>query len=281
MIRGRRGFTLIEVMVAATILAVLATLIARSIQQGIRSKTKIQAQIDEASKMRDALRLIERDVNLAFHYRDVQKELDEMVRQMNRPKAREGMTPEQAQQLQTEADMREQAEMQAREVPRNDLQTHFHGSDNAMHFVTMNNARMIRNVRQGDFLEVGYSVRTCQSVDGKRSSNCLWRRTSSAVDSDVTKGGDEIVLLEDVSEFSLQYIGKGKQDWVKDWKTAQGGDAATRGRFPQAVQISLTIEKGEGDAKKKYSMQIVASVHFPNNKEDQRAASPTAGRPGL
>lgn len=270
---SQRGFTLVEVLIAATILAVLASLAARSIQQAVRSKTKIQGQIDEVSKMRDALRLIERDINLAFHYRDVQKELDEMVKKLNRPRSTEGLTPEQAQQQQMLADQREQQQQEAREAPRRDLQTHFQGSENAVNFVTMNNGRMMKNSRQSDFIEIGYSLRDCQSIDGKRSSKCIWRRTSPSVDDDVSKGGEEIVLLEDVAEFALQYIGKGKQDWVKDWKTDRGGDATTRGRFPQAVQVSLTVEKGEGDAKKKYSMQIVASIHFPNNKEDERANS--------
>lgn len=278
--RGSRGFTLIEVLLSATILATLSMLAARSIQQAVRAKTKLQGQIDEVSKMRDALRLIERDINLAFHYRDVQKELDEMVRKLNRPKPKEGMTPEQAQQLQMQADQQEQQAQEGREAPRHELQTHFQGSENAVNFVTMNNARMVRNTRQADFIEIGYALRDCQSVDGKRSSKCLWRRSSPSVDDDVSKGGDEVVLLEEISEFSLQYIGKGKQDWVKDWKTDRGGDATTRGKFPQAVQISLTVERGEGEKKKKFSMQIVASIHFPNNKEDDRAGTSTTGSSG-
>ncbi len=82
------------------------------------------------------------------------------------------------------------------------------------------------------------------------------------------KGGEEMVLLDHVSEFKLRYLGKGKQDWVSTWKTtATGGDAVTTGNFPLAVEISLTYERELASGKeKKYSMQIVVPIRFPNNK---------------
>jgi hypothetical protein len=121
-----------------------------------------------------------------------------------------------------------------------------------------------------DFVEVGYHLKTCKSLHEEKSggSQCLWRRSSPYVDLDVTKGGDEVVLLENLTEFKLRYIGKGKQDWVTDWKTDESGDGATKGKFPTAVEVSVTIEKDEGKGKKKYSMQLVIPVHFPNNPEE-------------
>ncbi|MNL43734.1 Pseudopilin GspJ [compost metagenome] len=96
----------------------------------------------------------------------------------------------------------------------------------------------------------------------------MWRRSSPYVDLDVTKGGDEVVLLENLTEFKLRYIGKGKQDWVNEWKTDQSGDGATKGRFPTAVEVSVKIEKDDGKGKKKYSMQLIIPIHFPNNPEE-------------
>jgi hypothetical protein len=68
----------------------------------------------------------------------------------------------------------------------------------------------------------------------------------------------------------LQYIGKGKQDWVKEWRTNEAGDDVTKGSFPQAVEISLGVKIDEPLRKKTYKMQVVASVHFPNNKEESK-----------
>ncbi|RYZ80813.1 MAG: general secretion pathway protein GspJ, partial [Proteobacteria bacterium] len=143
---------------------------------------------------------------------------------------------------------------------------------------TMNNARMVRNMKQADFLEVGYSLESCKRLTGDQaSSQCLFRRSSSWVDEDVTKGGDRVVLLENVSEFKLRYIGKGKDDWVSDWRTDTGGDASTKNNYPAAVEISLSVQRKDPKTAKmkKYSMQIVAPVRFPNNEEPKDANSNT------
>lgn len=257
----QRGFTMIELMITMAILATLTMLTAQSISQSIKAKIKLQDQIDDISKMRDAVRLIERDINLAYHYRDIEKELDLAIKKKMQPPGGN-----------IDASMVEQPPVQP-EVTRHDPQTHFVGNGEGMNFVTMNNARTVRNTRQADFIEVGYFVRDCKSLnEAKGSSKCLWRRSSPYVDLDVTKGGSEVVLLENISEFKLRYIGKGKQDWGSDWRSDMQGDGVTRGKFPQAVEVSLTVEKKEKGKAKKYSMQIIASVHFPNNPEETKNA---------
>jgi prepilin-type N-terminal cleavage/methylation domain-containing protein len=265
--KHQRGFTLIELMITVGILATMTVLAAQSIQQAIKSKSKIQSQIDDVSRMRDTLRLIEGDVNLAFHYRDVEKEIQDLAAKKTPPAAGAPGAPGTA-----------PAPVEAAPVPtptpedaakRIDPTTNFIGTSSSMDFVTMNNARMVRNAKQADFIEVGYALKPCKALSAEQGrSDCLWRRTTPWVDEDVTKGGDEVVLLENVTEFKLRYIGKGKDDWSSDWRTDSGGDLATKGNFPESVEVSLTVETGKGSKKKKYSMQIVARVHFPNNKEE-------------
>lgn len=261
--RNRLGFTMIELMITISILGTLTVLTAQAISQAIKAKVKLQDQIDDVSRMRDAMRLIERDINLAYHYRDIEKELEQILKKKNAPPTQPGQPPA--------GPIPENPNDPAnrREVPRRDPETHFVGASDTLSFVTMNNARTVRNVQQADFIEVGYSLKDCKNLrDDKASSKCLWRRSSPYVDLDVTKGGDEIVLLENVSEFKLRYRGKGKQDWVGDWRTDAGGDGATKGKFPQAVEVSLTVEKKVKDKSKKYSMQVIVPIHFPNNPEE-------------
>lgn len=277
--RNNRGFTMIELMITITILATLTLLTAQAIQQAIQTKVKLQGQIDDVSRMRDTVRLIERDINLAYHYRDIEKELNDLMKKKptggnsgSGGGATDGggpgggfVTPGGI-----NSDLQaEQANQERREVPRRDPVTHFVGNGESVNFPTMNNARTVRNSRQADFVEVGYALRDCKSLrEGNAPSKCLWRRSSPHVDLDITKGGDEVALLENVSEFKLRYMGKGKQDWVSDWRTDAQGDGVTKNKFPQAVEISITVEKTERGKAKKYSMQIVAPIHFPNNAEE-------------
>ncbi len=267
--KSKRGFTLIEVMITITILGTLTVLVAQAIQQGIKAKIKLQGQIDDVSRMRDTMRLLERDINLAYHYRDFEKEIEAAIKKKNQPAPVPGQPA-----LPPPEDILGQT--LRREVPRRDPETHFVGDEEGLNFVTMNNARTVRNTKQADFVEVGYELKDCKSLkeDGG-SSKCLWRRTSPYVDLDVTKGGSEVALLENVTEFKLRYIGKGKQDWVNSWRTDQGGDGATKGKFPTAVEVSLTLTKSERGKDKKYSMQIITPIHFPNNPEDKKNAQGT------
>lgn len=263
------GFTLIEVMISLAILSTLAVLVAKNIQEGLKSKTKIQAQVDDLSKIRDVLRLIERDLALAFHYRDIELELKEALKAQNKEKAA-GTNPGS-----TTVNQTAEKEETPPEAERVNPVTHFDGTEDAMNFPTMNNGQMLADSKQADFIEVGYSLKTCKSINRAEGSSskgkCLWRRQSNFVDKDVRLGGTEIVLLENVTEFKLRYIGKGKDDWVSSWKSESTTDAAATGNFPDGVELSLTVDKPEEN--KKYSMQIVAPIHFPNNqsKEEKTA----------
>jgi prepilin-type N-terminal cleavage/methylation domain-containing protein len=269
--KSQQGFTLIEVMITLAILSTLSVLTAQSISQAVKAKAKLQDQIDDVSRMRDGVRLIERDLNLAYHYRDIEKELNDLVKKKNNPTnpaggvAGGGFVPGSTVTNPTGATDPQEAQ---RQVPRRDPETHFVGAEDNVNFVTMNNARMVRNLRQADFIEVGYYLSDCRRLRGEGSSKCLWRRSTPYVDLDVTKGGDAVVLMENVTEFKLRYIGKGKQDWVTSWRTDAQGDGNTKGKFPQAVELNVKIEKKDQGRSKKYSMQVVVPIHFPNNPEE-------------
>ncbi len=253
--KNTKGFTLLELIIAISIFAVMSAFVASSIQNGIKAKRKVQTTIDEVSRMRDSLKLLERDLNLAYHHLDWEKEFLEKVKKSSAPANPTNPTFE-----------------PPAEVKRIDPTTHFVGSQDKMNFVTMNNARFQTNKKMADFVEIGYELKNCSSTDGKTNSSCLWRRQAGAVDLDVTKGGDSLVLLENVTELKFRYLGEGKQDWISDWNsTDQTTDALMKGRYPLAVEISITTEKPE--SKRKNSMQIVANIRFPNNPQKKSGST--------
>jgi prepilin-type N-terminal cleavage/methylation domain-containing protein len=268
------GFTLIEVLISVAILSTLSLLTAQSIRQAISQKKIIQEQVNETSRLRDSMKILEKDIQLAYHFRDWEKEIQALVK---KNKNKTNSAKQSATQVpQFDANGYPILDTDTQEIPlgeakRQDPTTQFIGRENEIHFVTMNTGRILKNTAQADFVEVGYTLKDCTSIDGKNQSKCLYRRTSPWVDKDVTKGGSEILLLEKLTEFNLRYMGKGKQDWVKDWRSDEGGDGATKGNFPWSVEISITSQKNDDSQKnkaKKYSMQLVVPIHFPNNKED-------------
>ncbi len=296
----KKGFTLLEVMIVLVILATLTILSSQSIQQAIKNKIKIQDQVDSISQVRDSLKVMERDINLAFHFSDFEMEMKDLVKKKRLELCKSGgstttnpnntsTTIPTSTTLQTGikpgCDPNDPNDPLAKKSEyRVDPTTHFVGKDNELYFPTLNASRLSEGIAQADFIKVAYLIQSCRKPgqESGGSKNCLVRRSSTVVEGDITKGGENVVLLEDVSEFKLRYFGKGKQDWNSEWDTMKG-DAIAKNRFPDAVEISLTVEKGEGEKKKKYSMQIVAPLRFPNNTyQDSKnaAAKSQAGAPG-
>lgn len=266
-----KGFTLIEVILAITILSTLTVMVATATNRAIQAKKKIQTEVEDVSALRDAMRIIKADINQAYNHYDYENEIlnkiskpattpqplpptPPLIQQPGRPQ-NPGATPSAQAPL-----------IPPRENTRFSPATHFWGNENSLNFITMNNGRLSANEIQADFVEVGYSLKNCRSIDTKstdsiQGSNCLYRRIQTILDSDVTQGGIETVILEHVSEFSLKYLVDGKLDWLTEWKSTKPSDNI----FPTAVEVTLGIEKKTDGKDKKYSIQYVIPIHFPNN----------------
>lgn len=279
---SQSGMTLMEVMIATAILAVIAAYTAETVQRAVKSKIKVEGDIDRKSTVRDALRIIERDVNLAFHYRDIgvqlyniseKERLERLKKGGKSSEPPKGDPPPPGEPPPPPPSPTEPAK--PFKPKKQKIFTHFMGEENRMDFTTLNYARIREDDRSSDQAEIGYFLRDCRNrYDKKKSSQCLWRRIDPLIDDDVTKGGTETVLLEHVLRFELRYLGPGKEeDWTKQWKTNKGGDANSENNFPYAVEITLEYHNKTNPSEKPVSMTLVAAVRFPNNptKEEKNA----------
>lgn len=251
---SQNGFTLIEVILAVTILSTLTVLVTQAISRALKAKTKIQAEVDDVSALRDSMRMIRNDLYMAFHYRDFHKEILDAYKKLNAaPPAGGGVAAP-------------TAPSAAVEAPAIDPSTHFLGTEEKMNFVTSNNGKISTSHRQADFIEVGYFLKDCKGLaEGAKSGKCLYRRTQPILDDDPEAGGTEMPMLENVSEFKLRYIGAGKTEWSSQWYSKNGMDGATKDKYPDAVEVSLGIKREIGGKEKEYNMQFVIPIHFVNN----------------
>lgn len=272
---SRSGFTLLEMMIVLVIMATLTVFSSQSLQQAIRNKVKIQQQVDDMSQVRDTLKVIERDLNLAFHYTDLEMEFRESIKKKRvelskaPAPAAPGTPPKPPPTVYNPNDPNDP--LNQKSETRVDPTTHFVGRDDEMFFATLNSGRISESEQMADFIKVGYALESCK-IPGKPDTggSCLVRKTSNIVEGDISRVENGVALLTEVTEFKLRYLGKGKQDWVNDWNSLQG-DAVTKNRFPDAVEVSLAVEKGPGDKKKKISMQIIVPIRFPNNERQDQA----------
>jgi len=288
---GQKGFTLLEMMIVLVIMATLTIFSSQALQQAIRNKTKLQQQVDDMAQVRDTLKVIERDINLAFHYTDLESELKEVIKKKRAELSKVTTTTKPGDPPKPPAPAYNPNDpndpLNQKSESRLDPTTHFIGHENEMFFPTLNTSRMTEGIQMADFIKVGYVLQGCRLPGKETAGNCLIRKTSNVVEGDINRLDDGVALLTEVTEFKLRYIGKGKQDWVGTWDTVQG-DAIAKGRFPDAVEVSLTVEKGPTDKKKKISMQIVVPIRFTNNTAQDNANAeaqkqmnqlPTGGQP--
>ena len=261
--RSSRGFTLIEVIIAMVILSFLSLFTVQSIQRALQTKTKVQKDIDKQSTVRDALRIMERDINMAFNYRDINIQLYNDTQKVRQNKATGiGTTSGKPPPANTNVDPNRY------KLKTEKIYTQFIGEPASLDFTALSNVRMMEDSPMSQQAEIGYKLKPCRRRSTQQqSSNCLWRRVDNYFHDDITKDGQETVLLENVKEFKLKYLGPGRNDeWVDTWITNERGDDQTKNHFPYAVEITIEVKDDSPNSKdKSLRLTTVASIRNPNN----------------
>jgi prepilin-type N-terminal cleavage/methylation domain-containing protein len=285
-----RGFTLIEVMIAMAILAVISILSAQTMKAGITDRQAIADQISSSSKVADAMRIIRNDVNAAYHYRDI---FITIGNNAAKPAATATPPPGGGGGIANGSATGggappPPAEPAATPRPTPPEVTGFIGESESMYFTTLSNERTIQDSPVSDQAKIGYYLKSCRSRSGNKTveSQCLYRSMTPYLDEEIDKPGDETVLLDHVSEFKLRYVGPGREtstdlEYVDTWKTGKAGDDITKDKFPYAVEVTLVAEDKNDPRAKKVTASALIPIRFPNNppKQDpaQAATDQTTG----
>lgn len=257
---SQAGFTLIEIMIAIAIMAALTVYTAQSIQAALSISSKYGKRIEESSELRDVLGIMERDISLAFHYRDIYSTMNaELKKEKNKG----------------------QEQNDEEEKPSKNY-TVFQGEKNQLHFSSLSHVRTGLDSKKSNQAEISYYVKPCEKkrTKKKQSVQCLWRRISNHIDKKIHEGGRAIALLEDVKSLSFRYVGENVEDgiaaekeidWKEKWLSGEGGEEKTRDKFPVAVEISISVNRIVDGKPVAQSMQSIARVRFPNNAKKKPA----------
>jgi prepilin-type N-terminal cleavage/methylation domain-containing protein len=264
MISNKKGFTLIEVMVALAILAALSLLTTQALRSGVKNKARASADISREAKVADAVRIMKADIASAFHYRDIHVA---MLNSLNEKTPGPGPTP--TPDPRTGQFPPQQTGGLASGTPRPTpkIVTAFVGDKESMYFTALTNVRVMKDSPASDQAKVGYFVKSCKTslAQNSQPTKCLFRATSPYLDEDVTKIENEQVLLENVDEFELSYFGPEKEEAQETWKTGGLGDTATKDNFPYAVNIKLKMWDHSDKRERPVSIEVLAPIQFPNN----------------
>jgi general secretion pathway protein J len=178
---SRRGFTLLEIIVAVAITAAIGATIAAAFTSGFRAKELVESEAEQYRGLRTSMDRMVREIAAAFvsdrydgrRYRD----------QSDRP-------------------------------------TNFIGSRDRLVFTSLAHQRLYADAKESDQMVVEYSVKT-STKKGAHNQQDLMRRENPNVygEDKLERGGVEDVLLEDVKRIEFSYWDSDQKDWVNDWDT--------------------------------------------------------------
>lgn len=183
-----RGMTLIEAMVAVTILAIVTTVVYGGFAQTMRNKTRIEEQADRAHVVRVAMERIVRELSMAFV----------SVHVNPNPQLQSMLTC---------------------------FRGYRQGRGSRIDFTSFSHRRLYRDSHESDQNELSYFLARHPDEPGQM---VLARRESRRIDADPDRGGQITILVEDVRGFELEYLDPISMEWVDRWDAAPNGREANR-----------------------------------------------------
>ncbi len=221
--RSQRGLTLLEVLVASAILAMVAAMIWVSFDQTAKMRAKLTERQEHDHFARVAMARITRDLRAAFLSLHVNQD-QRLAAVITAFKGRSGVGGSQI-----------------------DLTTFTH-------------RRLRRGAHEGDACEVGYKLMEHRGDDEVRGMD-LVRRESARIDNDPEHGGVIDVLIEGVRAFELRFYDDATDQWVDTWDSTQA--TGQPGRLPPRVRVTLTVEEGPSHEERTYSTETSLYITRP------------------
>lgn len=220
-----RGFTLIEVLIAVTLLVFISFAMYRTVTQAFQLRAVLMGEGDFFNALRLSMGLLERDLATPLY--------PEML---NFPIPRATQIPGTADLGQFDQTPPVASRFWgALVVPNQPIawrHTAFQGTEQSLSFVTDSHRRMYKDSAESTSLKVSY-----QFKEGN-----LTRFASTAafdVDRDDEPKPKAYMLLNNIEGFRFRYFFKAKDQWLNQWDSTR---SETRNLFPDLVELTLTVK---------------------------------------
>ena len=186
--RRSEGVTLIEAMIAVTILAMVATIVWTAFSQTLRTKARLEVDLDRSHVVQSALERMVRELSSAYV-------------SAHRPTSPALLAVHTA------------------------FIGSDQGRRDRLDFTSFSHQRLYRDAHESDQNEISYFVAPDPE---DRSLQVLARREQHRIDDDPTRGGRIEIMVEDVEELDFEYLDPASQEWVSSWDTTQAAGQPNR-----------------------------------------------------
>ena len=204
--RLRRGMTLIEVMVAMLIIAMVATLLYSGFAQTARNKKRIEDEMLRYHEIRMGIERMTKELSMAF-----------VSAQLNKSPALQ--------------------------VIKTGFVGTERGKGSRIDFTSFSHQRLYRDAHESDQNELSYYI-TDDPEDPSRS--VLARREQQRIDDDPQEGGQAQILISDVIGFELSNLDPLTGEWVGTWDTTQAAMQPNRLPTQVFIKVTVPNVRGNG-----------------------------------
>jgi general secretion pathway protein J len=202
----RQGITLIEVMVAMAIIAIVSTLIYSGFSQTAQNKKRVEGELDRYHEIRSGLERMTRELSMAF-----------VSAQLN-------PSP-------------------ALQVVKTCFVGKDSGKGARIDFTSFSHQRLYRDAHESDQNELSYYLDDDPHHSGQ---SALVRREQRRIDDDPQQGGQAEILVENVVKFELSYLDPMSLQWLKTWDTMQAAMQPNRLPSQVEIKLTVPNVLGKG-----------------------------------
>ena len=195
------GMSLIEVMIAITILAMISTLVYSGFTTTARHKARIERELDRSHLVSAALERMVRELSMAY--------VSQQVNASNQAGVSTVLTT---------------------------FSGKDHGIRDRLDFTSFAHQRLYRNAHESDQCEISYFI--TQDPDDSEKL-VLARREQNRIDERPERGGRVEVLLNDVKGVDFEYLDQQTVEWRRTWDAI--GAAGQPNRLPMQVRIVVHL----------------------------------------
>lgn len=230
--RRPRGFTLVEVLIAISILVTLTAIVWASVMNIFETRDFIEERSERFQIVRLAMNRMATELSGAY---------------IAGPE--HGGEPIPGEEEQPDPSVSEGEERpRLRAGFRDPVQFGMVGRQNYVHFTSFSHVRTMEGEKASHHAQIGYFTRRRTTQDG-RSVLSLMRRESVNFDDDITRGGVVYLMVPEIESIRFEYWDPGTVElgtlremaqgrWVSDWDTTRRDHA---GRLPLRVRITMVL----------------------------------------
>lgn len=206
--RDQRGFTLIEVLIAVVLLAVISVLVFQSMgsMAGSRERFETRSQV----------------------YRGANVFLDRMTRELAT-----AVLYSNVELLGVSAN--------GEQMSKSVFSAANNGDQDKLTFDNLSHTRYLKDAKESDLSEVTYFLERQEVGEGESDDGlyAIKRREKCPLDAEPGEKGTVTVLLEGVKELNFRYFDPVKGEYQEEWDTTKLDFA---NRLPRAVEITLVMQ---------------------------------------